>query len=186
MTTKEDKIKQLNDLLGADVAGQVLKAVDKAEKDATDRGLTYKQQKDATPAAEKGKKDDEPDEDDLSGMDEATAKAYKAMLPHIMSAIHKMTKPAAIEDAAAREAKTAKKEAKRAKQKEARKELKARIKELESKVAELNDDQPRLMTQGYRASQSESTILSGAFKEATQQADPLGDFMQALGMAQNK
>lgn len=189
MTTKDEKIKQLTDLLGGDdLAKQVLGAVDAAEKQAQERGLTYKQQSEAEPKPAEvetksgDKKDDDGDDDDMDGMDEATAKAYKAMLPHIVKTIHALTKGSNIEDAAAREARAAKKEAKQEKAKAKRKELNDKIAALEAQLKELQGDQPRVLSQGFRASQSDQTILNPSMLKEVNQADPLGEFLKGLGM----
>ena len=123
------------------------------------------------------------DDDDTEGMDEATAKAYKAMLPHIVKTIHALTKASNIEDAAARDAKAAKKEKKAAKAKAKRKELEDKITALEATVKELTGDLPRGLAGGFRASQSETTILNAsALKETAAPPDPLGSFLNGLGM----
>jgi hypothetical protein len=198
MTTKEEKISQLSELLGSkDLAAEVLKQADATEKQAQERGLKYKEQQAPAPVAEaaaetdKAKKDGgEPDEDDMDGMDEATAKAYKAMLPHIVKTIHALTKASNMEDAAAREAKAAKKE-KKQKKLEARlkevDEMKTKIDQIAAAVAELNGDVPRALQGGFRATQSDANLLDAGVVAALKQGqmpDPLGGFLQGMGLDQ--
>lgn len=182
MATKEEKIKGLVDLLGDEkLAQQVVGQVDKMEKEAQARGLTFKQQgADAAPpaVAAKGDKRDgggEPDEDDFSDMDEMTKKAYDAMLPHIVKAIHTMTKKTNIEGK--KERKATKKE---------RKQLSADLEAIKVSIAELKGELPRGLAGGaYRPSQAGENLITLAGVPALKEnvPDPLGDFMANMGMA---
>lgn len=186
MTTKEEKISQLTKLLGSDeLAAEVLKQADATEKQAQDRGLKYKQADTPAVAAEtdKAKKaDDEPDEDDMPAMDEATKKSYDMMLPHIVKAIHNLTKKSNIEGASKEQRKAAKKEAKRAAKREKEfDEMKVKIDQIAAVVAELNGDMPKALQGGFRATQSDANLieLTPTMKQG-QTPDPLGAFMQEM------
>ncbi len=180
MTTKEEKVKQLTDLLGDEkTAKEVLGQVDTMEKQAQARGLTYKQADAAT--AEKGdKKDgdgDEDEEDDLTDMDEGSQKAYKAMLPHILKAVHTLTKKSNIVGPSKKELKAAKKE---------RKAQREAIEALTKQIAELKGDLPRGIAGGaYRPSQTGENLITLAGVPTLKEnvPDPLGDFMAGMGMA---
>jgi hypothetical protein len=196
MTTKEEKLAGLSKLFDNDpeVVKLVTSALDTSKKEAEQRGLTLKQEKDEKPEAaetDKAKKDGgEPDEDDMDGMDEATAKAYKAMLPHIVKTIHALTKASNMEDAAAREAKAAKKEKKAAKLEARLKEvdeMKTKIDQIAAAVAELSGDVPRALQGGFRATQSDANLLDASvltmLKEG-QKPDVLGSFLGGIGLPQ--
>lgn len=185
MTTKEEKVKQLADLLGDDkLAGEVLGQVETMEKEAQKRGLTFKQQGDPAVAEKTSAKkvgvpqdDKEPDEDDLGDMDEATQKSYKAMLPHIVKAIHNLTKKDNIEGASKKERKAAKKE---------RKAVDARLDQITQALAELKGELPRgLAKGGFQPSQSGENLINlmgaSALKEAS--PDPVIEFMKHMQMA---
>jgi myosin heavy subunit len=196
MTTKEEKLAGLSKLFDNDpeVVKLVTSALDTSKKEAEQRGLTLKQEKDEKPEAaetDKAKKDGgEPDEDDMDGMDEATAKAYKAMLPHIVKTIHALTKASNMEDAAAREAKAAKKEKKQKKLEERFKEvdeMKTKIDQIAAAVAELSGDVPRALQGGFRATQSDANLLDSGVVAALKQGqmpDPVGGFLHGMGLDQ--
>lgn len=176
MTTKEEKAKQLAALLGDDkLAQDVLSQVDSMEKEAQKRGLTFKDANvtEKTSAKKMPMMDgDEPDEDDLSDMDEATQKAYNTMLPHIVKAIHNLTKKDNIEGK--KERKAAKKE---------RKAVDARLDQITQALAELKGELPRgLARSGYQPSQSKENLitLAGVPTLKENMPDPLGDFMKNI------
>lgn len=185
MTTKEEKISQLTKLLGSDeLAAEVLKQADATEKAAQERGLKYKEETPAPATAEvtaekSGKKNNEPDEDDLGDMDEATQKSYKAMLPHIVKAIHNLTKKDNIEGK--KERKIAKKERKAiaATMKDVD-EMKVKIDQIAAAVAELNGELPKALASGYRATQSDLSLLDTTTIKQGDVPDPLGAFMAEM------
>lgn len=153
MTTKEEKEKQLSDLLGdASLASAILKQVDATEKAAQERGLKYKAAD--APAPEKGKKgaegsaEEEATEPKKEAEEEGDKPDYEAMAkglaPHISKMIEEKMREA--------KEKTAAKEA----------GLETAIKELTEQVKSLTADQPRGFFTGYRPSQSGGTLLRGA------------------------
>jgi len=133
MTTKEEKIKQLGELLGdAALADAVLKQVDATEKAAQERGLKFKEAEKKPEEVEK--KPEEPDY-------EAMAKGLAPYIDKMITA--KMTET--MKEAATKEA-----------------GLETAITELTKQVKELTADQPRGFFNGFRPSQSGGTLLRSA------------------------
>ena len=156
MTTKEQKVKELADLLGDQaLADAVIKQVGATEKAADERGLRYKQaaetQAEVTPAEKAAKKVDVED-------------ILEAIMPEIEAAIDK--KLAGMKEAATKEATD-------------RAALTEQIAALQQTVKELVGEQPRGFFGGFRPSQSETTIMGGITHKSVN-ADPLDSVLDQL------
>jgi len=156
MTTKEQKVKELADLLGDQaLADAVIKQVGATEKAADERGLRYKQaaetQAEVTPAEKAAKKVDVED-------------ILEAIMPEIEAAIDK--KLAGMKEAATKEASD-------------RAALTEQIAALQQTVKELVGEQPRGFFGGFRPSQSETTIMGGITHKSVN-ADPLDSVLDQL------
>ena len=156
MTTKEQKVKELADLLGDQaLADAVIKQVGATEKAADERALRYKQaaetQAEVTPAEKAAKKVDVED-------------ILEAIMPEIEAAIDK--KLAGMKEAATKEASD-------------RAALTEQIAALQQTVKELVGEQPRGFFGGFRPSQSETTIMGGITHKSVN-ADPLDSVLDQL------
>ena len=156
MTTKEQKVKELADLLGDQaLADAVIKQVGATEKAADERGLRYKQaaetQEEVKPAEKAAKKVDVED-------------ILEAIMPEIEAAIDK--KLAGMKEAATKEASD-------------RAALTEQIAALQQTVKELVGEQPRGFFGGFRPSQSETTIMGGITHKSVN-ADPLDSVLDQL------
>lgn len=157
MTTKDNKIKQLADLLGdSALADTVVKQAEATEKAAQERGLKFKESE-AVPAMPE--KEDETPTAPTAEMD--TDKVFSALKERITAMID--------ERLAASRKEYTEKEAGQA----------AQIKALEAQVKELIGDQPRGFFGGFRPSTSETTILQGAI-QTKEAGDPLDSVVDQL------
>jgi hypothetical protein len=175
MTTKEEKVAQLTNLLGdASLADAVLKQVEATEKAAEERGLKYKQQTESKTDKAKAEPpaEDTPAEEKTEPKKEAAAEPdYEAMAKGVAPYIMKMVE----EKMAGAKKEYTEKEA----------GLETAINELTKQVKELIGDQPRGFFGGFRPSQSGATLLKDAqgqpiaLKDAPS-ADPLDSVIDQL------
>lgn len=172
MTTKEQKVKELADLLGDQaLADAVIKQVGATEKAADERGLRYKQAAETQDEVKPTEKAAVPahgsgglmsafglsDDDDETTIKEKVGK----MIGEVVKGYMAEMKEAATKEASDRAA------------------LTEQIAALQQTVKELVGEQPRGFFGGFRPSQSETTIMSGITHKSVN-ADPLDSVLDQL------
>lgn len=169
MTTKDEKVRQLTELLGGDAAltDAVLKQVDATEKSAQERGLKFKAAAEPKKGAE-GSPEEEKTEPKAEAAAEGDKPDYEAMAkglaPHIGRMIEEKMR-------AMKEEQTTKEVG----VKTALDQIAAQLKETRAIVDQLNGDLPRGVRDAYRASKDAATVTTDPkYKDNTPEQNPLG------------